>query len=272
MAAKPASAAPNNDLSTTVVINGRSLADVDTNNPLLLGTSDLARVEVSFSNDGPTEMTIRGVRLEGRVMGMAFFSYTTRLDVVLPPGAVAERKFDFDVEDLTRQANGLIPAYFDVLGPERNILGHDTLVVDVKGSMVSSYGVFGLLIAGITVVLIASLLMAIWRRTLPLNRWQRAVRFLPAGLGIGLVLTFTLSAARLLAPGANWWVPLLVISSGGAFLLGYLLPFVGPADPGMKQLRKASRMNGAIRRPSTRSVATNAADPSPTSARHGSEH
>jgi hypothetical protein len=47
---------------------------------------------------------------------------------------------------------------------------------------------------------------------------------LPAGLGIGLVLTFTLSATRLLVPSAVWWLPLLLLFGGGAFLIGYLLP------------------------------------------------
>ena len=85
--------------------------------------------------------------------------------------------------------------------------------------------------AGITAVVLAALLVAIWRRQLPRNRWQRGVRFLPSGLGIGLVLTFTLSATRLLMPSTLWWLPLLLLCGGGAFLLGYLLPLGsdGPA-------------------------------------------
>jgi hypothetical protein len=100
--------------------------------------------------------------------------------------------------------------------------------------MFSVYGAFGLIVAGITAVVLAGLLVAIWRRQLPRNRWQRGVRFLPAGIGVGLVLTFTLSATRLLTPSATLWLPVLLICAGAAFMIGYLLP-VGKDEPPPQQ-------------------------------------
>jgi hypothetical protein len=230
--AAPAAATPANALTTTASIDGRPLSDVSSNRPLTLGRSDQTRVAVNFHNGGSKDLQIRSVRLEGRVIGMAFFSYATRLDIVLPPGASTDRRFDVDVEDLTTQANGLIPARLDVFGPKRKLLDRMPFTTDVRGSMASIYGIFGLIIAGITAVLLVTLLVAIWRQRLPRNRWQRAIWFLPVGVGLGLVLTFTLSAARLLAPGPQWWLPLVLVCALGSFVLGYFLPIGAQADPG----------------------------------------
>ena len=164
------------------------------------------------------------------MIGMAFFSYSTRLDVVLPPGTQTARQFDVDITDLTGQATGKLPATVSLIGPDRKVLDHQDFTVGVAGSMFSVYGAFGLIIAAITAIVLAGLLIAIWRRQLHRNRWQRGIRFLPAGVGIGLVLTFTVSATGLLAPSPALWLPVVLVCAGTAFLVGYLLP-VG-AEPG----------------------------------------
>ena len=227
--APPAAADPPG-LEWSISIDDRDLASVSRNDPLVLGTSDSARVRLDLDNRGPSELLVRSIRIEGRVIGMAFFSYTTRLDIVLPPGERTERRFDVDLSDLSGQATGLLPTSVIMISPDRDTLAKRDFAVDVKGSVASVYGAFGLIMAGITAVVLAGLLLSIWRRQLPVNRWQRAARFLPAGLGIGLVVTFTLSATRLLVPSALWWLPLLLLCGGGAFLVGYLLP-VGADDP-----------------------------------------
>ncbi len=215
----------------TASIDGHDVKSANRNAPLELGASDQARVEIDLDNRGTSELRVRSVRIEGRVIGMAFFSYTTRLDIVLPPGDHTQRRFDIDISDLTHQATGLLPASVILIAPDRTSVADESLAVDVRGSVFSVYGAFGLIMAGITAVVLAALLVAIWRRQLPRNRWQRGVRFLPSGLGIGLVLTFTLSATRLLIPSTLWWLPLLLLCGGGAFLLGYLLP-LGSDGPG----------------------------------------
>jgi hypothetical protein len=230
----------------TASIDGHDLRSANRSAPLELGASDQARVEIDLDNRGTSEIRVRSVRIEGRVIGMAFFSYTTRLDIVLPPGDHTQRRFDIDISDLTHQATGLLPTSVILIAPDRQSIDDQAFAVDVRGSMISVYGAFGLIMAGITAVVIAGLLVSIWRRQLPRNRWQRGLRFLPAGLGIGLVLTFTLSATRLLVPSAIWWLPLLLLCGGGAFLLGYLLPVgadesapSGPTDPDATMVQPA---------------------------------
>jgi hypothetical protein len=228
--APPAAADPPG-LTWSVSINDRDLNSVTRNDPLVLGTSDSARVQLDLINDGPTELAVRSIRIEGEVIGLAFFSYTTRLDILLPASEQTERRFDIDISDLGQQATGLLPTKVIMIGPDREVVAERAFAVDVQGSMASIYGAFGLIMAGITAVVLVGLLRAIWRRQLPTNRWERASRFLPSGLGIGLVVTFTLSAARLLVPSARWWLPLLLLFGGAAFLIGYFLPVGSTSSP-----------------------------------------
>lgn len=224
LVAAPAQAAPPEDLDWSATVDGRPTVEATANDPLRLGLTDQSRVVLDLTNRGTTDLTVRSVRLQGRVIGMAFFSYSARLNIVLPAGQSTQRRLDLDVEDVTRQANGLIPAELVLFDADRREIGQKSLLVDVRGSIISVYGLFGLAIAGITTIVVASLFIAIWRRQLPGNRWRRAIRFLPVGIGLGLVLTFTLSATRLLAPSARWWVPFVLLPGAAAFLVGYLLP------------------------------------------------
>jgi hypothetical protein len=62
------------------------------------------------------------------------------------------------------------------------------------------------------------------RHTLPQNRWLRATRFLIPGFGIGLILTFTLSALDVFTAGPGHWLPLLIVCSAAGLAVGYLTP------------------------------------------------
>jgi len=228
-AAATPTAAPGLDWSVTV--NGRFVADVDTNKPLVLGRDSRTLVVLTLANTGSDPITVRAIRLEGRVMTMTFFRYNTRLDIELAPGATTERRFDLELDDLTDQAVGLIPARLQLLDTNRKVLREDSFPVDVDGAPTSVYGLFGLAVAGITVLLLGSLLLAIARRRLSRNRWNRALKFLAAGIGLGLTLTFTLSATRLLTPSAAAWLTLVLVLGGVAFAIGYLLP-LGTHRPG----------------------------------------
>ena len=143
----------------TASIDGHDVRSANRSAPLELGASDQARVEINLDNRGTSEIRVRSVRIEGRVIGMAFFSYTTRLDIVLPPGDRTQRRFDIDISDLTHQATGLLPASVILIAPDRTAIADQSLAVDVPGSVVSVYGAFGLIMAGITAVVLAGLLV-----------------------------------------------------------------------------------------------------------------
>lgn len=208
-------------------VDGRSLADAGSNSPIELRPTDSTVVSVEVTNNGSDPIEVRSVRLDARVLGLAFFSYTTRVDLRIAPGETGKRTFVLDLGDLDGQATGLLPARLALLSPDRTVLASDKGTVDVKGKVLSVYGVFGLAVAAITALLLLGLVLRLFRRTLPDNRWQRAVRFAVPGLGLGLVVTFTLGVMRVLVPSLRTSLVLLLGGLVLGFVLGYLMPAPG---------------------------------------------
>ena len=205
-------------------IDGHDVSTANSSSPIPLTAGRDARVLLSVTNPGSDAVTIRTLRLEGRVLGMSFFAFSTRIDLDVAAGATEQRTIQLDLSDLGDQAVGLIPGQLSLLGADRTVISQRSLATDVRGSLHSAYGIFGLAVALVTLVLILSLAVEIARHQLPLNRWRRAVRFLAPGVGIGLTATFTLSATRILIPSATVWVPLVLGCGVVAFLIGYLTP------------------------------------------------
>ena len=75
------------------------------------------------------------------------------------------------------------------------------------------YGVFGLGVALLTLLAFILVLLELARHRLHRNRFRRGVYFVVPGLGVGLVLVFTLSALRVFVPSVSHWVPLVVFSA-----------------------------------------------------------
>lgn len=214
-------------VSFVATIDGHAVKDGTVNNPLPLKPADNAVVHVEVTNNGSSQVEVRAVRLDARVLGLAFFSYTTRVDLTVAPGQTGTRTFALDLSDLDGQATGLQPAEVALLAPDRTVLASEYGTVDVRGKLWSVYGVFGLAVAGITGLLIAALIFRLVRRSLPGNRWSRALRFALPGIGFGLTVTFTLSVLRVLVPSRGVTVGLLAGGLVVGLVLGYLTPNPG---------------------------------------------
>jgi hypothetical protein len=208
----------------TTTLDGRRVSSFSGTEPLRMSPEHRTKVNLRVTNTGSSPCTVGYVRLAGRVLSMTFFSYSTEIQVEVRPHQTVTRTFDLDLYDLGRQAVGKLPARMELLGTRHQVLDQRTISVLVDGSLSSVYGVFGLAVAGITVVLVTSLLMNLARERLPTNRWRRALRFLPVGTGLGFTATFTLSATGQLTPSATAWATFVVVLSAGAFVLGYFLP------------------------------------------------
>lgn len=212
------------DVSWHATIDGRDIASATSGSPVPLHAGRDAAVTLTVRNDGAEPVDIRAVRLDGRVLGMSFFTFSSRIDLVVEPGTTQVRQIDLDLGDLGDQATGLIPGTVSLVGRDRAVVSERPVATDVRGSLLSPYGVFGLIVGAVTLVLALSLLWEIARLRLPANRWRRAVRFLAPGFGLGFTATFTLSATRVLNPSASAWVPLVLGCGLAAFLAGYLTP------------------------------------------------
>lgn len=217
----PASAA---NVEFQAKLNGRDESTIDQNEPLRLYPDRLVRVDLSVTNRATEPVTVRSANLNGRVMGLTFFSFETRIDLVVAPGATETRSFGFELVGLKGQATGLLPAHIDLLDTHRHVIAGKAFPTRVVGSITSVYGVFGLLVAAITALLLAGALIRLATHRLPANRWQRGVRFGVPGIGLGLFLTFSLSAFNVLLPKPSSWLAIVLVCGAGMFVFGYITP------------------------------------------------
>lgn len=220
----PAGAVESSTVSLSAMINGREVDRIDANQPLRLESDRGATVRMQVLNKTDRPMVVRTVRLHGEVVGLTFYTYDTLVDMRLDPGEADEREFFVDLSDLRGQATGLLPGRLTLLDEKRKILISDEFPVDARGSLGSVYGVFGLAVAAMTGLLLVAALVRLATQRLPLNRWSRAMRFAVPGIGLGLVLTFSLSAFRVFIPSARTWFPLVVIGAVAGFFVGYVTP------------------------------------------------
>jgi hypothetical protein len=202
-------------------IDGRAVAGADS---VKLKPTATGKLGVTVTNDTDRPVSIRTVRLEGRVVGLVFYAYDTSVVLDVAPHSSQTRTITMDTGDLGSQADGLIPSEVIVLDAHRNEVASQDVIVDVRGSLWSIYGLFGLVILLVTSAWTVDVVLRLSRGTLPANRWLRAMRFLIPGIGFGLVFVFTLSTLRILAPTASLWIPVVLGCAVLTFVLGYFSP------------------------------------------------
>jgi hypothetical protein len=217
-------AAAGTGVSFTAAVNGQPAALSSDAHPAQLNPNALAQVRITVANNGSSPAHISTVRFQGQVMDLSLFSYDTAVDLVLAPGQTTSLRFPVSMAGVGSQATGLVVATLTLLTPAGTAVASQSIVTNVHGSLHSIYGLFGLAVLVLTVSSLVLALLAMARHTLPQNRWLRALRFLIPGFGIGLVLTFTLSAFGVFTPGPGHWLPLLVVTSVTGLALGYLTP------------------------------------------------
>jgi len=182
------------------------------------------RIDLTVRNRGSAETQVRTVRLSGTALGLTFFAYDTSVALTVPAGETATQGFTLDLSDLDSQVTGLLPTQVAILDADRDVLAASDATADVHGSLVSVYGLFGIAVLLMTAFSWGAALLALARHRLPANRWRRALRFLPAGVGTGLTAVITLSVLRLVAPSPLAEIPLVLVAGAVGFGLGYLTP------------------------------------------------
>jgi hypothetical protein len=211
-------------VSVSARIGGNSLSAATNSNALKLQPGARPIVSVHVTNNTSKAISIRSIRIEGKVMGLAFFSYQTGLTTRIGSNDDRTIKYRLDLIGLDGQAVGLIPASLAVLDQNNDTIASQSFTSDVKGSLLSVYGIFGIAVLAFTALTLAAGLFALARYKLPKSRIRRALWFTAPGIGAGLTLTFALSALGLVAPRPALWVPLVLGGGIVGFVLGYLTP------------------------------------------------
>ena len=218
------SAGASSAVTLTGSINGQPLSTSSQSNPVRLYPLRPTNIVVTVHNDTSSPVHVATVRLSGEVIGLTFFAFDNSVAFTVPPSSSATNRFSIPLVGLSGQATGLIDGSLSVLNPGQQVVASQGFVVDVRGSLASVYGVFGLAIALLTVFAFALVLLELARHGLPANRFRRGLYFVVPGLGLGLVLVFTLSATRVLVPSVGHWVPLVIVSAVIFFVIGFLTP------------------------------------------------
>lgn len=243
----PPAAADSGALGLRATIDGTPITDAT----IGVDPAKVVTLVVTATNSGSAPVRVHSVRLTGVALALTFFSYDTTAPFEVPSHASTTRTFVLDLGDLSGQATGLLPTSVELLDAGRGTLGEASTVADVRGSLWSVYGVFGLAMLVLTVLAWTTALLALARHRLAPNRWRRGLRFLPAGFGTGLVAVITLSVLRLVPPEPAIEIPVVLGAAAIALLLGYLTPHpvprpAGPADG------STDRFPGATTREMTR--------------------
>ncbi|MFB9909059.1 hypothetical protein [Allokutzneria oryzae] len=212
-------------LRIAVAFDGKDIAG----NTVTIDPGKPVELTVTATNSGVAPLRVRSVRVTGVALALTFFAYDTTVPFDVAAGETVTRTLVLDFADLAGQAIGLLPTTVDVVGAQRELLASASTVSDVRGSPWSVYGIFGIALLVVTAIAWATALLALARHRLSANRWRRAVRFLPAGVGTGLVAVVTLSVLRLVPPEPTIEIPVVLGSAVIGLLLGYLTPHPVPA-------------------------------------------
>ncbi|WP_405161701.1 lamin tail domain-containing protein [Nocardia sp. NBC_01499] len=212
----------------TANFDGHDIAGTSVERPLRLVPDSTVRVAIELTNNTSAPVEVRHVDLSGHVLGLSFFSYSTAIELTVAPGKSESLQYQLELRGLAGQATGLIGGELAVYGASDAVVTAIPLITDVRGSLWSVYGLFGIALAVLTALGIADAALTIARQRLSANRGQRGLRVLAPGLGIGLVFAFTASVARWWVPDTSLWLAFAGVTAAVAFLLGYASP---PPEP-----------------------------------------
>lgn len=228
LGAGPAAAA--GGVSAKATVDGRAIAGANAGNPVRLDPKKVVLVVVEVTNGTANPVSIRRVDLAGHVLGLNFYSYSTTVEMNVAAGKTEKLTYRLDPAGLDGQATGLVGSDLTLIGGDGKPLTSVHTVVDVRGSLMSVYGLFGIILAVLTALAIADAALTVARHRLSVNRWQRGLRLLAPGIGIGLMTGFTASVARWWVPGTALWLSLAGATAAVFFLAGYLSPTPGQSD------------------------------------------
>jgi hypothetical protein len=226
----PTAAATYDGITVSATADGRSVSASNSNEPIRLRPGEPVDVAIELTNPTSAPVEVRQVELVGRVVGLNFFTYATSVDFTVPAANSDTFHYRLDLTGLRGQATGLIGGQLIIRDAAGNSIATVPMVTDVRGSVLSVYGLFGIALLVLTVLALIDAAFGIATHRLSANRWQRGLRLLAPGIGVGLVLTFSASVARLWVPDGGRWLLIGGLTAAAFFAIGYFAPV--PGDEG----------------------------------------
>jgi hypothetical protein len=217
------SSGPKAALEVTGSIDGRPLAKATSGNPLALRPKKESVLALEMRNTTSKPIEVKRVRIEGDVLSITFLTYDVRVRTVIAPGETRALDVPLDFFDLDKQATGYVRAHLRLYDVQRRRISNDDFAIDIRGSIFSTMVFFALALLVLTLISTVRNVRDMKRRTLPANRFQRGLRFLIPGIGVGLLLSVGFSILRIFPLPAVGWIPLTLVPGAIAFAVGYFL-------------------------------------------------
>lgn len=215
--------------SVDAAIDGRSIADAGPSSPLRLDPREESTLSLTMTNRSDRTIEVRRVRLEGELLSLNFLTYDVRVLAAVAPGETRTVQIPLDFFDLERQASGYLRAFVRVYDADDRRVSDDGFALDIRGDATSTMTLFAAGLFLVTALLVALNVRDMRRRTMPEQRFARAMRFFVPGLGLGLLLSVAFSILRIFPLPATSWAPLTVLPALAGFAIGYAL-VPGPGD------------------------------------------
>lgn len=205
-------------------IGQRSLMLPTRDNPIVMNPKVKQQLSMTVRNDGTDAVTVRYLRLTGRIMGVHFVRYQAEANVAVPAGTTRTISVLGDFFDIDGRSTGYMSVTMQVVDEQRALLASQPFVADVRGKVVSSQGWVLLEVGVFAMVSLAEIVFGLAQRRLPRNRFVRAILFTLTAASVVIAVTISAAMARVALFGASSWVPALLLAAGIGFVLGYLSP------------------------------------------------
>lgn len=214
----------------SATVNNHDVGSSTPSEPIQLVPGEYVDVSLRVVNRGPRAIEVKHVEVTGRVLGLVFFNYVAAISLEVAPGTVGTVTFRPELSGLRGQATGLMRGDVAVTDAHENRLASTPMVSDVRGSLISVYGLFGLALLVLTALASLDAGIAIARQRLSENRLLRGLRLLTPGIGVGMLLLFTASAFRLWVPTTQVWLTIAALTAAAFFAAGYFSPTPSAGD------------------------------------------
>ena len=221
-----ASAGENDSIQIESTVNERPVKGATSNDPVRLLPDEPTTIGVTVNNEGSEDLRVERVRMSGTSLGLTLITYDIPVPLEVPAGESRQVDIPLVLFDLDRQATGLLPGTVAIYDDSGTVVATESFTLDVRGSATSVMGLFGIAVLLATVLSLVVIFKHIITRTLPPNRFRRALRFGMTGVGIGLTFVISLAVLRVAAPGGAIWGPFALIPGIIGLVLGFISPGV----------------------------------------------
>ncbi len=219
------------DFRFRAALDGQRLDLSTSSDPVRIDTSRETDLRLEMRNSTDRAVIVRQVQVRGRAFGLTLLSsnvtlFSRQRSILARVPAHGDLTLDvpMDFSTVDDQMTGLLPGSMTLVDAQRDELATQDFTMDVRGEATSLVGIFTIVIGAVTLLSIAAICLAVVRRRLYGNRWERAFRFGLTAVGVGVTLTLLLAQLRLVAPTGSVWIPMVLVPVVAAAAIGYISP------------------------------------------------